>query len=72
MNQLTVIDLDLKTDYDFEIHATGCGDIAKKKGIKGEVADLAEALDWIDGDGLGYTIEDHCHIFSCVNARVGA
>jgi len=69
---LTVIDLDLKTEHDFEIHATGCADIAKKKGFTSEVNDLAEALSWIDGDGLGYTIEDHCKVFPCVNERVGA
>lgn len=69
MNKLTVIDLDIKTTHDFEIHATGCADIAKKKGITGEVATLAEALTWIDGDGLGYTIEDHCKVFACVNQK---
>lgn len=69
MSKLTVIDLDTKTTHDFEIHATGCSDIPKKKGITGEVADMAEALQWIDGDGLGYTIEDHCKVFTCVTKQ---
>jgi hypothetical protein len=72
MDKLTIIDLDVKFEEDFEIHATGCADIAKKRGIKGEVADLAEALSWIDNNGLGYTIEDHCKVFPCVRERVGA
>lgn len=72
MNKLTVIDLDLKADYDYEIHATGCADIAKKKGLKFEMADLEEVASFIDADDLGYTIADHCKVFGCVNERVGA
>lgn len=72
MNKLTVIDLNLKYDHDFEIHAIGCRDIFHKDGIKADVEDLDDALVWIDGDGLGYTIQDHCKVFPCVNERVGA
>ena len=72
MNKLTVIDLNLKYDYDFEIHAINCADISRKDGIKADVEDLDDALVWIDGDGLGYTIEDHCQVFPCASERIGA
>ena len=65
MNTLTLVNLDEATDHYFEIHATGCGDITKKSGYSVLMDSFQDVLDYIDGDGLGFTIEDHCKTFSC-------
>lgn len=70
MSKLTIINLDNPTDEAFELHATGCSDIAKKKGYTVEVANRQEVIDYIDGDDLGYTIEDHVKVYPC--AQEGA
>tara|TARA_R110000782_G_scaffold252263_1_gene340027 strand:- start:106 stop:321 length:216 start_codon:yes stop_codon:yes gene_type:complete len=71
MSKLTLINLDTVTDHYFEIHATGCGDITKKNGYPVFLDSLDEVLEYIDADGLGFTIEDHCKTFHCAK-RVGA
>jgi|TARA_R110000796_G_scaffold44423_3_gene108399 hypothetical protein len=71
MNKLTIINLDNSTDYYFEIHATGCGDITKKAGYTVEMDSFQDVLGYIDGDDLGFTIEDHCKTFDCAK-KVGA
>lgn len=71
MDKLTLINLDIATDYYFEIHATGCGDIAKKAGYSVSMDSLEDVQNYIDADELGYTIADHCKTFDCAK-KVGA
>lgn len=66
--KLTLINLDAPTtDYYFELHRADCRDIAKKQGSRIELDSIEAARDYIEADGIGWSLEEHCHRFGCID-----
>jgi hypothetical protein len=68
--KLTLVNLDTSTDWYFELHKSGCRDLSKNKGTQILVSSIQDAKDYIEADDIGWSLNDHCKVFGCVNDEI--